>query len=94
VGLDIQNEGKQNFVKFKNILTDHRYKFRVNNQDNFQLFDATNSRIDLHIDTSTGKIGIGNTAPQELLDVNGNIHLSGVNSKITSDGDLCLGSCP
>jgi len=35
--------------------------------------------------------GIGNTNPAEMLDVTGNIKLSG---NIVSDGDICIGNCP
>lgn len=45
-------------------------------------------RIDI-----TGKVGIGTTTPAEKLDVNGNIKLSGVGRTITSDGDICIGTC-
>lgn len=45
--------------------------------------------------TSGGKVGVGTTSPTEKLDVNGNIHLSGMNPKITSSGEICIGSgCP
>jgi len=35
-------------------------------------------------------VGIGTASPQEKLDVNGNIKLSG---NIVSDGDICIGAC-
>jgi len=43
---------------------------------------------------TTGNIGIDNALPQEKLDINGNIRLSGANSKIISTGDICIGTCP
>jgi len=50
-------------------------------------------RIDMSIRTDTGNIGLGQTNPQEKLDVNGNIFLSGANAKILSNGDICIGAC-
>ena len=44
----------------------------------------------LYMDDS-GKIGIGTSSPQERLDVNGNIRLTG---NIVSPNDICIGSCP
>jgi hypothetical protein len=38
-------------------------------------------------------IGIGTSSPAEKLDVNGNIKLSGFARSITSDGDICIGTC-
>jgi len=38
-----------------------------------------------------GNIGIATTNPQELLDVNGNIRLTG---NIVSPNDICIGNCP
>jgi len=35
-------------------------------------------------------VGIGTAAPQEKLDVNGNIRLTG---NILSPGDICIGAC-
>lgn len=40
--------------------------------------------------TDDGKVGIGTRNPQEKLDINGNINLSG---NILSDGDICIGKC-
>jgi len=44
--------------------------------------------------TNTGNVGIGTVNPLEELDVNGDIRLSGANSKIISTGDICIGNCP
>jgi len=65
----------------------------------FEWLDANSTGasdgVDMVIEVKTGNIGIATLTPTEKLDVNGTIHLSGVNSKITSDGDLCIGSgCP
>jgi len=40
--------------------------------------------------TSNQNVGIGTALPQEKLDVNGNIRLTG---NIVSPGDICIGSC-
>ena len=39
---------------------------------------------------SSGKVGIGTTAPTQALDINGSLKLSG---SIVSDGDICIGIC-
>ena len=44
---------------------------------------------ELYVDTSTNRVGVGTTLPDEALEVNGNIKLSG---DLVSDGDLCIGS--
>ena len=41
--------------------------------------------------TSAGRVGIGLTNPSEILDVVGNIRLTG---NILSAGDICIGTCP
>jgi len=52
---------------------------------------ASVSRIDMSILTATGNIGMGTTDPQEKLDVDGNIRLTG---NIVSPTDICIGNCP
>ncbi|WP_205097947.1 hypothetical protein [Candidatus Nitrosotenuis uzonensis] len=42
------------------------------------------------ITVNEGKVGIGNTAPTQALDVTGNIKLTG---NIVSNGDICIGNC-
>ena len=49
------------------------------------------TRVDLAILKSSGNIGIGTTAPTEVLDVNGNLRVRG---NIVSTGDICIGNCP
>ena len=40
-----------------------------------------------------GNVGIGTPTPTETLDVNGDVKLSGSNSRIYSSGDICIGQC-
>jgi cytoskeletal protein CcmA (bactofilin family) len=51
---------------------------------------------------SEGSVGIGTSAPEEKLEVSGNIKVSGnivsdgdisVSGNIISDGDICIGNC-
>lgn len=44
---------------------------------------------ELYVDTSANRVGVGTTQPDEALEVNGNIKLSG---DLVSDGDICIGS--
>ncbi len=41
-----------------------------------------------------GNVGIGTATPSATLDVKGNVNLSGATSNITSNGDICIGTCP
>lgn len=50
---------------------------------------GTSVGVRMLIDTG-GNVGIGNTAPTEKLEVQGNLKLSG---SILSDGDICIGHC-
>ena len=49
------------------------------------------NRKDISINQANGNVGIGKLNPQQKLDVNGNIQLSG---NILSNGDICIGACP
>lgn len=57
----------------------------------FTIGDVNAQKARLAIDSS-GNIGLGTVNPEERLDVKGNIHLSDTNSKITANGDICIGS--
>jgi hypothetical protein len=63
------------------------------NRSNNSLQLGTNNTARLHI-TNTGNIGIGLTSPNELLQVNGNIHVSGGNRTIfnRSNNSLAFGT--
>jgi hypothetical protein len=67
---------------------------QMGNVSNHDLHFYTNNTRRAVI-TNGGNVGIGTTRPAEKLDVEGNIHLSGLNPKITSNGEICIGSgCP
>ncbi len=61
------------------------------NTGRFDITDIGQSALRLSV-TNNGNVGIGTAIPDEKLEVNGNLKLTGSNGKITSDGDLCLGS--
>jgi len=63
------------------------------NRSNNSLQFGTNNTARMHI-TNTGDIGIGTTSPNERLEVNGNIHVSGGNRTIfnRSNNSLAFGT--
>lgn len=58
----------------------------------FTLTDVGGFQVDniFVMDHATGNIGFGVFAPQETVDINGNL---GITGDIISSGDLCIGSC-
>ena len=97
--LTLINPDKQTQLKFNDPDDDRSYSMRLTPGPTPRLdffdFSGPNPvvRNDLSIKTDTGKVGIGTNNPQEQLDVNGNIFLSGANAKILSNGDICIGAC-
>ena len=84
--------GKQASIQFEDIDDNHIYVIRfTQGAKSFELFDATNNRADISVNTSNGNVGIGKQNPLEQLDVNGNIRLNG---NIVSPTDICIGNCP
>ena len=82
-----------------NDITTERYEIRrpdlVNDRIEWVKIDPiSGNRIDFTIDDNTGNVGIGwdgtGIAADELLEVHGNIKLSG---DLVSDGDICIGTC-
>jgi len=95
--LTVRNVNAQTAVIFEDTDSSRSYVMRYTLDGlrfDFLNLDAGVPRVDLAIQTITGNIGMGTLSPTEKLDVNGNIHLSGANSKITSAGDICIGNCP
>ncbi len=93
------NNDKNIAFQFEDPDSSQKYLVRstTGSNGNFELADFANNqlRIDVSIERSNGNVGIGTNTPSEQLEVKGNIHLSDSDSKITSTGDLCLGSgCP
>jgi len=76
--------------------TNQEYLIRLTQDGkNLWFIDQTHgNRIDIAVKTATGNIGIGTNLPDEKLDINGNLKLSGTGRTITSDGDICIGNCP
>ncbi len=95
--ITVQNDGFSNTIKFSDLTSGQEqiFQFRqIATGERLDIFDVTNAKIFLSADAGTGNVGIGGqTSPQEQLDVNGHIHLSGVTAKITADGDICIGAC-
>ena len=92
----LKNDVSQTAFEFLDVDSNQKTTLRqTSNGERFDIFnfDGSTFRVDLSIKNSNGNIGLGQVNPSEKLDVNGNIHLSGVNSKITSNGDICIGSC-
>jgi len=98
-GLRLINSDKQTSFMFEDPDDQTLYVFRVSpgpngNVDYFDFSGANPvARVDISIKKATGQVGIGTQNPQEQLDVNGNIFLSGANAKILSNGDICIGAC-
>ncbi|MCP4590343.1 MAG: hypothetical protein GY842_06350, partial [bacterium] len=53
-------------------------------------FFAPDTTTPIQTMTPDGNVGIGDLVPEEKLEVDGNIKLSG---NIVSDGDICIGNC-
>ena len=95
--LTVRNTLAQTAVIFEDADSSKSYVMRYTPDGlrfDFLNLDGGVPRVDLNIQTTTGNIGMGTFSPAEKLDVFGNIHLSGVDSKITSNGDICIGTCP
>ena len=91
-GLSIKNSGGSAVFQFNDVDDSQVYRFKLNKfGDSFQFIDASSARTDMTIKLSNGNIGMGVNNPQEKLHVNGNLRLDG---NLTSNGDICIGSCP
>ena len=94
-GLSVKNSGGSAVFQFNDVDDSKVYRFKLNKLGNvFQFIDASAARTDITIDLASGNVGIGQNSADEKLDVNGNIKLTGASRAITSDGDICIGSCP
>jgi hypothetical protein len=91
-GLSVKNSGGSAVFQFNDVDDSQVYRFKLNKLgDSFQFIDASSARTDMTIKLNNGNIGIGTTNPQERLDINGNLRVQG---NITTNGDICIGSCP
>jgi len=93
--LVLNNDVKQSAIYFIDSDTGNNYILRYKSDGlrfDFVKWDAASvGRIDMSMQFATGNIGMGTTNPQEKLDVNGNIRLTG---NIVSPNDICIGNCP
>jgi len=94
--LVLDNDLRQSAIYFDDSDSDRTYI--LSHRPDGLRFDLVNwnaatsaARIDMSIQTATGNIGMGTTNPQEKLDVDGNIRLTG---NIVSPTDICIGNCP
>lgn len=70
------------------------YRIRIpGSGDRLEVVDqgAMPQQTRLILQGGTGNFGIGSAGPQEKLDVDGNIRLTG---NIVSPNDICIGNCP
>ena len=92
-GITVQSNNFPSVIKLFDINQGQLYFLKLEADGSaLSIRDQINGRDNLFIKTSDGFIGVNNRTPQEQLDVNGNIFLSGSNSKIDSNGDICIGS--
>ena len=69
-----------------------KWQFRiVSDGSRMDIKHMTTQTTNISILSSNDNVGIRNTNPQESLDVNGNIRLTG---NIVSPNDICIGNCP
>jgi len=91
----IKNNGRASVLNFH--LLDDQKQFQLifiedSTRYSMRYVDPTNTSVEyFSILTSNGNVGIGDTTPQEKLDVKGNIRLTG---NIVSPNDICIGKCP
>ncbi len=93
--LVLSNDVKQSAIYFDDSDSGKTYILRYKSDGlrfDFVNWNVANvGSVDMSIQTATGNIGMGTTNPQEKLDVNGNIRLTG---NIVSPNDICIGNCP
>ena len=89
----VQNSGFANTIKFSDIDDAQIFQFRLaGDGSRLDIVDITAaSAVRVAIESTTGQVGIGTSAPTETLDVNGNLRVRG---NIVSTTDLCIGTCP
>ncbi len=97
------NDDKQTVFQFEDPTELQKYLIRstVGTSGALEFLDFSGAsptpRIDMSIERSDGKVGIGTANPTQELDLVGNFKLSGdligvSGLKITPNGDLCLGA--
>jgi len=91
----IKNDGRAGVLNYH--LVDDLKKFQLifledGSRFSMRYIDDTNPSVEyFSVLSSNGNVGIADITPEEKLDVNGNIRLTG---NIVSPNDICIGNCP
>ena len=79
-------------IKLVDLDDNQKYQFRiVSDGSRMDIVHTTTGQANISISSANDFVGINNGNPQEQLDVNGNIRLTG---NIVSPNDICIGNCP